>query len=138
MAAVLLGRTFRVAEAWGVMLGMSMLTIGTASRLGLAGVAAMFVMGTAISALSPHRGDIAAMIAPTERPVMLPALLLAGASVDFSHRRAGCPGSSRRGARARLAAKALVGLAILALVPAARAAPGPGSASGSAPRARSR
>src|SRR5262249_31366737 len=55
MAAALLGRTFRLAEAWAVMLGMSMLAIGTASRLGLAGIAAMFVMGTAISALSPRR-----------------------------------------------------------------------------------
>jgi Kef-type K+ transport system membrane component KefB len=119
MAAVLLGRTFRVAEAWGVMLGMSMLTIGTASRLGLASVAAMFVMGTAISALSPHRGDITAMITPTERPVMLPALLLAGASVDFAGSR-WLPWVLVAAVLARLAAKALVGLAILALVPAAR------------------
>jgi Kef-type K+ transport system membrane component KefB len=124
MAAVLLGRTFRVAEAWSVLLGMSMLAIGTASRLGLASVAAMFVMGTAISALSPHRSDIVAMIAPTERPVMLPALLLAGASVDFT-------GPAMAGARwlpwvlgaavlARLAAKQVVGLGLLAAVPSAR------------------
>ncbi len=125
MAAVLLGRTFRVAEAWGVVLGMSMLTIGTASRLGLASVAAMFVMGTSISALSRHRSDVVAMIAPTERPVMLPALLLAGANVDVG----GLDSAARwlpwvlaAAVAARLAAKALVGLFALAVAPAARRA----------------
>jgi Kef-type K+ transport system membrane component KefB len=138
MAAVLLGRTFRLAEAWAVMLGMSMLTIGTASRIGLAAVAAMFVMGTAISALSPHRADITAMIGPTERPVMLPALLLAGASVDLSDAtmafRAPAPGVAAvpvarwlpwvlvAAVLARIAAKVLVGLAVIAVVPRARRA----------------
>ena len=123
MAAVLLGRTFRVAEAWGVVLGMSMLTIGTASRLGLASVAAMFVMGTSISALSPHRSDIVAMIAPTERPVMLPALLLAGANVDFTGAALGArwlPWVLTAAVVARLAAKSLVGVFTLAVAPAAR------------------
>ncbi len=121
MTAVLLGRTFRLAEAWGVMLGMSMLAIGTASRLGLASVASMFVMGIAISALSPHRADITAMIAPTERPVMLPALLLAGAGVDFTTAR-WLPWVLAAAVAARLAAKQVVGLAVLAAAPAARRA----------------
>ena len=122
MAAVLLGRTFRLAEAWAVMLGMSMLTIGTASRIGLAGVAAMFVMGTAISALSPHRADITAMMAPTERPVMLPALLLAGAGVDFNGGARWLPWVLVAAVLARVGAKFLVGLAVLAVVPKARRA----------------
>jgi Kef-type K+ transport system membrane component KefB len=138
MVAVLLGRTFRVAEAWAVMLGMSMLTIGTASRLGLAAVAAMFVMGIAVSALSPHRADLAAMIAPTERPVMLPALLLAGASVDPGGPAMALPAAGPGGppiaasrwlpwvlvaaVLARLAAKELVGLVVLLLSRRARSA----------------
>jgi Kef-type K+ transport system membrane component KefB len=121
MAAVLLGRTFRVAEAWSVMLGMSMLTVGTASRLGLASVAAMFVMGTAISAISRHRDDIVAIIAPTERPVMLPALLLAGASVDFATSR-WLPWVLAAAVLARVAAKWVVGLAMLAVSRSARRA----------------
>jgi Kef-type K+ transport system membrane component KefB len=121
MAAVLLGRTFSVGEAWGVMLGMSMITIGTASRLGLASVAAMFVMGTAISALSRHRDDIVEMIAPTERPVMLPALLLAGASVDFTTSR-WLPWVLAAAVLARIAAKTAVGLVITLVSPRARRA----------------
>ncbi len=121
MAAVLLGRTFRLAEAWGVMLGMSMLAIGTASRLGLASVAAMFVMGTSISALSPHRDDITTMLAPTERPVILPTLLLAGASVDFAASR-WLPWVLAVTIVTRFAAKSGVGVAALALSPAARRA----------------
>lgn len=121
MTAVLLGRTFRLAEAWGVLLGMSMLAIGTASRLGLASVAAMFVMGAAVSALSPHRADIASMIIPTERPVMLPALLLAGAGVDFTASR-WLPWVLVAALAARLAAKQIVGLAVLAAAPSARRA----------------
>jgi Kef-type K+ transport system membrane component KefB len=121
MAAALLGRTFQVAEAWGVMLGMSMLTIGTASRLGLAGMTAMFVMGVAISVFSRHRDNIDAMIGPTERPVTLPALLLAGASVDFTGSR-WLPWVLAAALAARVAAKALVGLVLLALVPSTRPA----------------
>jgi Kef-type K+ transport system membrane component KefB len=119
MTAVLLGRTFRLAEAWTVMLGMSMLAIGTASRLGLASIAAMFVMGTTVSALSPHREDIAAMITPTERPVMLPALLLAGAGVDFGGSR-WLPWVLAAALAARLAAKQIVALAALVVAPSAR------------------
>lgn len=121
MSAVLLGQTFRVAEAWSVMLGMSMLAIGTASRLGLASMSAMFVMGAAISVLSRHRAELVAMIGPTERPVMLPALLLAGANIDFT--------SAKWFAwllpvaiLARLAAKVLVGFGVLAVVPRVRKA----------------
>jgi Kef-type K+ transport system membrane component KefB len=115
-----------------------MLTIGTASRLGLAAVAAMFVMGIALSALSPHRADLAVMIAPTERPVMLPALLLAGASVDLGGPAMALPAADPGGlpiaasrflpwvlvaaVLARLAAKALVGLVVILLSRRARPA----------------
>ena len=119
MSSVLLGRTFQVAEAWSVMLGMSMLTIGMASRLGLAAIAAMFVMGTSLSSLSRHRSDLTAMIVPTERPVMLPALLLAGASIDFKSS-PWLPWVLAAAIAARFAAKEVVGLAMLAGSRAAR------------------
>jgi hypothetical protein len=78
------------------------------------------------------------MIAPTERPVMLPALLLAGASVDLSEPTMGLrplalgaaavpaarwlPWVLAAAVLARIAAKVLVGLAVIALVPRVRRA----------------
>jgi Kef-type K+ transport system membrane component KefB len=41
-------------------------------------------MGIAMSLLSHHRTELRAMVGPTERPVLLPALLLAGAHLDFT------------------------------------------------------
>jgi hypothetical protein len=82
IATVLLGREFRIDESWGVLLGTALLAIGTAARLGLSPLSVMFFMGLTISSLSRHRREIVEMVAPTERPVLLPALLLAGARVD--------------------------------------------------------
>lgn len=83
MAAALLGRTFRIADAWGALLGMSLFAVGISARLGLSTITTMFVLGLTLSTLSPHRRELSAMLSPTEHPVMLPALLLAGAHVDF-------------------------------------------------------
>jgi Kef-type K+ transport system membrane component KefB len=82
IAAALLGGEFRLQESWGVLLGTSLFATGLAARLNLSFVAVMFFMGMALAALSRHREEIAAMTAPTERPVLLPALLLAGARID--------------------------------------------------------
>ncbi len=82
VAAVLLARELRLHESWGVLLGTSLFAIGLAARLNLSFVAMMFFMGIAVAALSRHHDDIAAMVAPTERPVLLPALVLAGARID--------------------------------------------------------
>jgi hypothetical protein len=83
VAAVLLGREFRRDESWGILLGTTLLAAGVATRLGLAGVATLFVMGLTLSAVSRHRLDIKFMVQPTEKPVLLPVVLLAGACVDF-------------------------------------------------------
>ena len=64
MAALLLGATFRLAETWGVLLGMSLLAVGTAERLGLSSISALFVMGVTLSALSPHRRELRRILAP--------------------------------------------------------------------------
>jgi hypothetical protein len=83
VAAVLLGREFRRDESWGILLGTTLLAAGVATRLGLAGIATLFVMGLTLSAVSRHRLDIKFMVQPTEKPVLLPVVLLAGACVDF-------------------------------------------------------
>jgi len=82
LTALLLARDLRVAESWGTILGTSLMTIGLAARLDLAGVTAMFALGATIAWVSRHRGDIRAMVVQTERAVLLPALVLAGARID--------------------------------------------------------
>jgi hypothetical protein len=83
VAVVLLGREFRRDESWGILLGTSLLAAGIAARLGLAAVATLFIMGLTIAIVSPHRLDIKLMVQPTEKPVLLPVVLVAGACVDF-------------------------------------------------------
>jgi Kef-type K+ transport system membrane component KefB len=82
VTAVLLGRESRLSESWGVLLGTSLFAIGLAARLNLSFLALMFFMGIALAGSSRHRDEVAAMIAPTERPVLLPALVLAGARIS--------------------------------------------------------
>lgn len=82
LTSVLLGRESRLYESWGVLLGTSLFAIGLAVRLKLSFLAMMFFMGISLAASSRHRDEVAAMIAPTERPVLLPALVLAGARIS--------------------------------------------------------
>jgi hypothetical protein len=83
VAAVLLGREFRRDESWGILLGTSLLAAGVATRLGLAAVATLFTMGLTMAAVSRHRLEIKFMVQHTEKPVLLPVVLAAGACVDF-------------------------------------------------------
>jgi hypothetical protein len=83
VAAILLGREFRRDESWGILLGTSLLAAGVATRLGLAAVATLFVMGLTLSIVSRHRLDIKFMVQPTEKPVLLPVLVVAGATVNL-------------------------------------------------------
>ena len=83
VAALLLGREFRRDESWGILLGTSLLAAGVATRLGLAAVATLFVMGLTLSAVSRHRLEIKVMVQPTEKPMFLPVALVVGAYVDF-------------------------------------------------------
>ena len=121
MAALLLGRTFRLAETWGVLLGMSLLAVGIAERLGLSSISALFVMGVTLSAFSPHRRELRRILAPTEHAVMLPALLLAGAYTDFGIAKY-LPYLIATAIGARVLAKGLLGLGILGIAPVARRA----------------
>jgi hypothetical protein len=81
-AALLLGREFRRDESWGILLGTSLLGTGAAARLNLSPISATFAMGLTLAIVSRHRLDIKAMVTPTEKPVLLPVLLLAGAYVN--------------------------------------------------------
>src|SRR5690606_19176812 len=83
LAVALLGREFRSAESWGLLLGLTLLGSGAAERVGLSAVSVAFVLGLTVAVLSPHRADIRAMITPTEPSVLLPIALLAGAAVRF-------------------------------------------------------
>jgi hypothetical protein len=82
VTALLLARDLRVAESWGTILGTSLFATGVAARLDLAVMATMFACGATIAWFSRHRGDIRAMIVPTERSVLLPVLVLAGARIE--------------------------------------------------------
>jgi len=82
IAALLLGREFRRDESWGVLLGTGLLVLGAADRAGLSLLGAMIAMGLTL-AVSRHRLDIKAMVTPTEKPVLLPVTLLAGAYVNL-------------------------------------------------------
>jgi hypothetical protein len=121
LAALLLGRDFRRNESWGVLLGLSVMGIGITARLGLSSIATMFAMGVTIDVLSRHRAALREMVAPTDRRVLHPALLLAGAHVD--------PRATGSIAfillftiAARMAAKGITGIALGAFSPAARSA----------------
>jgi Kef-type K+ transport system membrane component KefB len=71
----------RENQRWGIILGTALLAVGASMRLGLAAVTTAFVMGLTMSALSRDRADLGRMLGGTERAVMLPALVLAGAHV---------------------------------------------------------
>jgi hypothetical protein len=80
--ALLLGREFRRDESWGILLGTCLLGTGAAARLNLSPLSTTFAMGLTLAIVSRHREDIKAMIMPTEKPVLLPVVLLAGAYVN--------------------------------------------------------
>ena len=66
-----------------MLFGVSLIAIGTATRLALSTLTVCFFMGLAVAVLTRHGEELRAMVVPTERPVLLPALVLAGARIDF-------------------------------------------------------
>jgi Kef-type K+ transport system membrane component KefB len=82
-AALLLRSEMKMEDTWAVLFGVSLIAIGTTARLGLSTLTASFFMGLAVSLLSRHGTELRAMVGPTERPVLLPALVLAGARLDL-------------------------------------------------------
>jgi Kef-type K+ transport system membrane component KefB len=122
-AALLVRSDMPQDDTWAVLFGVSLIAIGTSARLALSTLTASFFMGLAVSLLSRHRRDLRAMVAPTERPVLLPALLLAGARLDFRASPA-LPWIAGAAIGGRIVAKVVVGW-VLALIskPARKAGP---------------
>jgi hypothetical protein len=79
--AWLVSRTPRQVEWWTLLLGSAWFVNGMAADLRQSGMAAAFVLGLVLSAASRHAPTLRALFARTEGPVLLPALLLAGARV---------------------------------------------------------
>lgn len=115
-AALLLGRDFRLDASWGALLGTSLLTIGLSAQLGLSPLTTLFAMGATMTTVSRHRFEVGEMVAPTERAVLLPALLLAGARIDLSATSA-LPWIITLTIVMRMVAKTLAGLAMRPLFP---------------------
>lgn len=82
LAALLLGREFRLRESWGTVLGISLLGIGVSAMLGLAFVVVSFLLGAVLVLVSRHAENIRAMLAPTERAALLPVLVVCGVLID--------------------------------------------------------
>jgi Kef-type K+ transport system membrane component KefB len=120
-AALLLRSHIGLEEAWGLLFGVALIGIGASASLGLSTLTASFFAGLATSTLSRHGRELRAMVAPTERPVLLPALLLAGARLDF-RASAVLPWIAAAAIGARVAAKVVMGWALAAFYPAARRA----------------
>ena len=121
IALALLSRGLTRDETWGILVGTSLLSMGVAARLGLSPLAATFTLGLTLGALSRRRADLLPMVRPTERAVLLPLAVLAGALLD--------PRAAPAAAFlvpialvARFAAELLRGSLLLASAPAARPA----------------
>lgn len=67
---------------WGALIGTLLLGVGAAARFGLCTIFVTFVMGIALASASPSRRALRKMVSPTERAVLYPLLLLAGARLD--------------------------------------------------------
>ncbi len=83
ITALLLGREFRRDETWGLMLGAAVLGIGLAARLELSPMAMMFTFGVTLVGTTKHRKALREMVGATERPVLLPMLVVAGTLIDL-------------------------------------------------------
>lgn len=67
---------------WGALIGTLLLGVGAAARFGFSTIFVTFVMGIALAAASPSRRALRKIVIPTERAVLYPMLLLAGARLD--------------------------------------------------------
>jgi hypothetical protein len=109
---------------WGALIGTLLLGVGAATRFGLCTIFVTFVMGIALGGVSPNRRALRKMVGPTERAVLYPMLLLAGAHLDArplmeDHMLIALVALVLL---ARISGKLLSGFVVRALVPAARPA----------------
>jgi hypothetical protein len=127
LGAALLVRFERAGEARrtdalaAILLGTSLVAIGLSARLGVSTLGATFALGLVASGASAARDPLRGLAARLERPILVPALLLAGAAADPGVR----PGLAAVVAAALvalLAGKALAAATLVAWFPAARGA----------------
>jgi hypothetical protein len=122
-AALLLRSEMPIEDTWAVLFGVSLIAIGTAARLSISTLTVSFFLGVAVSVLTRHGEVLRAMVGPTERPVLLPALVLAGARLDFRAMHA-LPWIAAVAIGARFLARIVAGwLLAVASPPARRAGP---------------
>lgn len=69
---------------WGALGGTLLLGVGTAMRFELCTIFVTFVMGIALAAVTPTRKALRRAAGQTERAVLYPTLLLAGARIDVA------------------------------------------------------
>lgn len=81
--SALLGEHLHSGEAFTFVLGAALLATGAATQLGLSSLTTLFALGLTVSLGSKHRTELRAMLEVTERPVLLPVLLLAGATLEL-------------------------------------------------------
>lgn len=79
----LLGTELRLREGWGALLGMCALAVGLSIRFGLSVVWVLFALGATLARLSRHREEVLALVAPTERSLLVPLLVVVGARLDL-------------------------------------------------------
>lgn len=79
----LFGREFGLREGWGALFGMCALAVGLSVRFGASVVWVLFSLGATLVRFSHHRDDIRAIVAPTERSLLLPLLVVVGAKLDL-------------------------------------------------------
>lgn len=83
VAAVLL-RDSEGTELWAGVLGTILFAVGLSWGARLSTLLVTCVVGMAMALASPGRAELRAMVAPTERAVLLPVLLLAGVRIDLA------------------------------------------------------
>ncbi len=81
VTAGLISRFVHAEQAWGVILGTTLLGAGLSSRLGLSAVATLFFIGLTLSMFPSIRPALKELTNATERPVLLPVALLLGATL---------------------------------------------------------
>jgi hypothetical protein len=119
IAAALASTNFRRTTVLGVLFGTSLTALGLAARLGLSGLGAGFVLGLVLHVSSRHGAELRKLSVEVERPIVLPALLLAGATLDpLAH--PAIPALASLAVAARLVAKIGFGALLAAFSPLAR------------------
>lgn len=81
ITAGLISRFVHAEQAWGVILGTTLLGTGFSVRLGLSAVATLFFIGLTLSVFRSVRPALKVLTDATERPVLLPIALLFGATL---------------------------------------------------------